>query len=171
MLFWIKHYCNVWGWILIFSIEYNQFHLLHQCIILALVLWISSLLLLPDVQVYAAASIHSFIHTEHLYIEPLQENYSEALPTPARLKRAVLSWEKNEAWIYPSGERQSWFYSSNSLSYFKSLVRLLCLLFIFIIFIYQLTVPYLLCINSLFCSMFSGVAELRSVNRCRFCIH
>jgi|SRR6218665_219482 len=47
------------------------------------------------------------------------------------------------------------FYFSNSLSYFKSLVRLLCLLFIFIIFIYQLTVPYLLRINSLFCNMFS----------------
>jgi len=34
--------------------------------------------------------IHSFIL--NIYIAPLQENYSEALPTPARLKRAVLSW-------------------------------------------------------------------------------
>src|SRR6218665_1215421 len=33
--------------------------------------------------------IHSFIL--NIYIAPLQENYSEALPTPARLKRAVLS--------------------------------------------------------------------------------
>ena len=32
--------------------------------------------------------IHSFIL--NIYIAPLQENYSEALPTPARLKRAVL---------------------------------------------------------------------------------
>src|SRR6218665_3520714 len=64
------------------------------------------------------------------------------------------------------------FYSSNYLSYFKSLVRLLSLLFIFIIiFIYQQTIPYLLLIDLLFCSMFSGVAELRSVDRCRFCIH
>ena len=36
---------------------------------------------------------HSFIHSFilNIYIAPLQENYSEALPTPARLKRAVLS--------------------------------------------------------------------------------
>jgi len=33
--------------------------------------------------------IHSFIL--NIYIALLQENYSEALPTPARLKRAVLS--------------------------------------------------------------------------------
>jgi len=32
--------------------------------------------------------IHSFIL--NIYIAPLQENYSEVLPTPARLKRAVL---------------------------------------------------------------------------------
>src|ERR1043165_10141682 len=37
--------------------------------------------------------IHSFI--SNIYIAPLQENYSEALPTPARLKRAVLRCEKN----------------------------------------------------------------------------
>src|SRR6218665_297052 len=71
----------------------------------------------------------------------------------------------------PSGERRSQFYSSNSISYFKSLVHLLCQMFIFIIFIYQLTVPYLLRINSLFSIMFSGVAELWSVDRCPFCIH
>jgi len=37
--------------------------------------------------------IHSFIHSFilNIYIAPLQENYSEALPTPARLKRVVLS--------------------------------------------------------------------------------
>ena len=35
---------------------------------------------------------HSFIHSFILnfYIAPLQENYSEVLPTSARLKRAVL---------------------------------------------------------------------------------
>src|SRR6218665_3059771 len=35
--------------------------------------------------------IHSFIHSFilNIYIAPLQEDYSEALPTPARLKRAV----------------------------------------------------------------------------------
>src|ERR1043165_7033420 len=37
--------------------------------------------------------IHSFI--SNIYIAPLQENYSEALPTPARPKRAVLMCEKN----------------------------------------------------------------------------
>ena len=35
--------------------------------------------------------IHSFIHIEHLYSASSRELYSEALPTPARLKRAVLS--------------------------------------------------------------------------------
>ena len=38
---------------------------------------------------YVYSFIHSFIL--NIYIAPLQENYSEALPTPARLKRAVLS--------------------------------------------------------------------------------
>jgi len=33
--------------------------------------------------------LHSFIL--NIYIAPLQEDYSETLPTPARLKRAVLS--------------------------------------------------------------------------------
>ena len=35
--------------------------------------------------------LHSFIHSVilNIYIAPLQENYSEVLPTPARLKRAV----------------------------------------------------------------------------------
>src|SRR6218665_2398803 len=37
----------------------------------------------------AITFIHSFIL--NIYIAPLQDNYSEALPTPARLKRAVLS--------------------------------------------------------------------------------
>jgi len=37
--------------------------------------------------------IHSFIL--NMYIAPLQENYSEALPTPARSNKAVLRWEKN----------------------------------------------------------------------------
>jgi len=32
--------------------------------------------------------IHSFI--SNIYIAPLQENYSEVLPTPARLNRTVL---------------------------------------------------------------------------------
>src|SRR6218665_1771230 len=36
---------------------------------------------------------------------------------------------------------------------------------------YWITVPYLILINSLFCSIFSGVAELRCVDRCRFCMH
>jgi len=31
----------------------------------------------------------------NIYIAPLQENYSEELPTPARLNKAVLRWEKN----------------------------------------------------------------------------
>src|SRR6218665_652518 len=41
--------------------------------------------------------IHSFIHsfTLNIYIAPLQENYSEALPTPARSNKAVLKREKN----------------------------------------------------------------------------
>src|SRR6218665_977094 len=34
-------------------------------------------------------SIHSFIHSR-IYIAPLQGNYSEVLPTPARSKRTVL---------------------------------------------------------------------------------
>jgi len=38
---------------------------------------------------YLYLFIHSFIL--NIYIAPLQENYSEALPTPARLKRVVLS--------------------------------------------------------------------------------
>jgi len=38
-----------------------------------------------------ASFIHSFI-TE-IYIAPLQGYYSEALPTPARLKRRVLRLE------------------------------------------------------------------------------
>src|SRR6218665_1132971 len=37
--------------------------------------------------------IHSFIL--NIYIAPLQENYSEALPTPARSNKAVLRREKN----------------------------------------------------------------------------
>ena len=37
--------------------------------------------------------IHSFIL--NIYVAPLQENYSEALPTPARSNKAVLRWEKN----------------------------------------------------------------------------
>jgi len=49
--------------------------------------------------------IYSFIL--NIYIAPLQENYSEALPTPARLKRAVSSWEKN-AGDKALGKIQSW---------------------------------------------------------------
>jgi len=30
----------------------------------------------------------------NIYVAPHQENYSEVLPTPARLNRAVLMWEK-----------------------------------------------------------------------------
>ena len=41
----------------------------------------------------SAVHIHSFV--SNIYIVPLQENYSEALPTPARLTRADLRWEKN----------------------------------------------------------------------------
>jgi len=37
-------------------------------------------------------SFDAFI--SNIYIAPLQENYSEELPTPAPLKRAVLRWEK-----------------------------------------------------------------------------
>jgi len=37
--------------------------------------------------------VHSFIL--NIYIAPLQESYSEALPTPARLNKAVLRWERN----------------------------------------------------------------------------
>jgi len=33
--------------------------------------------------------IHSFIHIEHLYIDSSRKLYSEALPTPARLNKAV----------------------------------------------------------------------------------
>ena len=36
---------------------------------------------------------HSFM--SNICIAPFQENYSEALPTPARLKRAALRWEEN----------------------------------------------------------------------------
>src|SRR6218665_1630768 len=37
---------------------------------------------------FADVDIHSFIHSFilNIYIAPLQENYSEALPTPARSK-------------------------------------------------------------------------------------
>ena len=35
--------------------------------------------------------IHSFIHSR-IYITPLQGNYSEVLPTPARSKRTVFNW-------------------------------------------------------------------------------
>jgi len=40
--------------------------------------------------------IHSFIRSfiSNIYIAPFQENYSEVLPTPARLNKAVLRWEK-----------------------------------------------------------------------------
>jgi len=38
--------------------------------------------------------IHSFIL--NIYIAPLQENYSEALPTPARIKSAGLRREKTQ---------------------------------------------------------------------------
>src|SRR6218665_581197 len=41
----------------------------------------------------AVRTIHSFIL--NIYIAPLQENYSEALPTPARSNKAVLRCEKN----------------------------------------------------------------------------
>jgi len=34
----------------------------------------------------------------NIYIAALQENYSETLLTPARLKRAVFRWEKNHRW-------------------------------------------------------------------------
>jgi len=36
--------------------------------------------------------IHSFTHSFilNIYIAPLQVNYSEALPTPARLNKAVV---------------------------------------------------------------------------------
>ena len=42
---------------------------------------------------YIYIFIHSFIHSFilNIYIAPLQENYSEALPTPARSNKAVLS--------------------------------------------------------------------------------
>jgi len=36
---------------------------------------------------------YSFIHIEHLCCAS-SRNYSEALPTPARLNKAVLRWEK-----------------------------------------------------------------------------
>ena len=41
--------------------------------------------------------LHSFIHSFilNIYKAPFQENYSEALSTPARLKRAVLRWEND----------------------------------------------------------------------------
>src|SRR6218665_1783277 len=41
----------------------------------------------PEPHHYAILLTHSFIL--NIYIAPLQENYSEALPTPAWLKRAV----------------------------------------------------------------------------------
>ena len=52
---------------------------------------------------------HSFIHSFilNIYIAPLQENYSEALPTPARLKRAVLV-EKKNAGDKALGKIRSW---------------------------------------------------------------
>jgi len=42
--------------------------------------------------------IHSFIHSFilNIYIAPLQESHSEALPTPAWSKRAVLRSEKTQ---------------------------------------------------------------------------
>src|SRR6218665_1636569 len=53
--------------------------------------------------------IHSFIL--NFYIEPLQEKYQEALPTPAWLERAVLRREKNAGerilLIIRSSERRS----------------------------------------------------------------
>src|SRR6218665_1819007 len=41
---------------------------------------------------WSFAFFHSFIHSFilNIYIAPLQENYSEALPTPARSNKAVL---------------------------------------------------------------------------------
>jgi len=45
--------------------------------------------------------IHSFIHSFilNIYIAPLQENYSEALPTPARLnKQSSLKMRKKRRW-------------------------------------------------------------------------
>ena len=45
---------------------------------------------------FSSSLIHSFIL--NIYIAPFQENYSEALPTPARLKGAVLRWEKKRRW-------------------------------------------------------------------------
>ena len=62
-----------------------------------------------DWHVFFVLRIHSLIHSfiSNIYIAPLQENYSEALPTPARLKRAVLGWEKN-AGDKALGEIRSW---------------------------------------------------------------
>jgi len=45
----------------------------------------------------AASLIHSFIL--HIYIAPLQENYSEAPPTPARLKVQCSTVNKLQRWI------------------------------------------------------------------------
>ena len=46
---------------------------------------------------HCKAKCARYIHTYilNIYIAPLQENYSEALPTPARSNKAVLRWEKN----------------------------------------------------------------------------
>jgi len=43
----------------------------------------------PSDEANAQLSNDRFIHSK-IYIAPLQENYSEALPTPARSKRTVL---------------------------------------------------------------------------------
>ena len=50
----------------------------------------------PNLQFLAVfpAHIHSFIHSfihSRIYIAPLQGNYSEVLPTPARSKRTVFN--------------------------------------------------------------------------------
>src|SRR5688572_31781192 len=62
--------------------------------------------------------IHSFIHSG-IYIAPLQGNYSEALPTPTRPKRTVLSLAYlaycNLVWASRSEEHTSELQSQSNL--------------------------------------------------------
>src|SRR6218665_4000733 len=63
------------------------------------------------------ALFHSFIL--NIYIAPLQENYSEALPTPARLNKAVLRVDAetnirilvttvSSLWVSRTGSASDW---------------------------------------------------------------
>src|SRR5688572_27506562 len=58
------------------------------------------------VDIIITTMIHSFIHSG-IYIAPLQGNYSEALPTPTRPKRTVLSLVRKVSGRLPGCRRSS----------------------------------------------------------------